>query len=157
MVAKDSSGNAISPQPTFTWTATGGTVDSSGVYTAGNEAGIFAVTATASYGNQGTASVTISDPPPSGGGGSSSGGGGGGGGGGGISYIPKRIKGDLNGDGKVDDLDFSILMGAWNSKRTGPLAEDVGDGTVGDSDFSIVMSNWTSKIAMTFPIGNIIY
>src|SRR2546421_6350048 len=42
-----------------TWTATGGTIDASGLYTAGNTSGNFTVTATDSSGNQGHASVTI--------------------------------------------------------------------------------------------------
>jgi hypothetical protein len=49
-----------------TWSATGGTIDSSGLYTAGNSAGNFTVTAIASDGSgrAGTASVTITGPPP---------------------------------------------------------------------------------------------
>ncbi|OGZ78345.1 MAG: hypothetical protein A2358_03410 [Candidatus Staskawiczbacteria bacterium RIFOXYB1_FULL_37_44] len=154
-VANDSSGNPVSPQPEFTWTATGGTIDASGVYTAGSATGTFAVTATASYGNQGSANIIISAPvSPTGSGGGGGGGGnisvnsGGGGGGGGISLASakKRIKGDFNNDGKVNDLDFSILMANWGLKRIGGLAESNGEGTVDDSDFSIVMANWTTLI-----------
>ena len=154
--ANDPSGNAINPQPTFTWTATGGTIDANGNYTAGNTAGNFAVTATASYGNQGSANVTVTDPPSlSGGGGSGEstssvggGGGGGSGGGGGVSLSAPSHKGDFNNDGKVDDLDFSILMASWGEPRTGLMAAELGIGTVGDPDFSIVMSNWTSTLAI---------
>jgi hypothetical protein len=148
-VANDPSGNAIAIQPTFTWTATGGTIDANGVFTAGNTTGSFAVTATASYGNQASADVTITGPTAStagsgGGGGnivaaSTSGGGAGGGSG-------HRKKGDFNSDGKVNDLDFSILMSAWGSPRPPALVEDSGQGNAGDIDLSIVMSNWSSLI-----------
>jgi len=145
-VAKDPSGNPVSPQPTFTWTATGGTIDSNGVYAAGRTAGAFAVTATASYGNQGSAVVTIPDPPSGGGGGGgiSLSNGGGGSSGGGANY---KIKGDYNNDGKIDDLDFSILMADWGKPRMGFMFQELGSGVVGDPDFSIVMSNWTRKVA----------
>src|SRR5207248_6888658 len=45
-----------------TWTATGGTIDSTGLYTAGNTAGTFSVTATDTSGNQGHATVTVQSP-----------------------------------------------------------------------------------------------
>src|SRR5438105_1129404 len=45
-----------------TWTATGGTIDASGLYTAGNTAGTFTVTATDTSGNQGHATVTVQSP-----------------------------------------------------------------------------------------------
>jgi hypothetical protein len=48
---------------TFTWSATGGTIDQSGNYTAGPTAGTFSVTATS--GNvSGSATVTITSTPP---------------------------------------------------------------------------------------------
>lgn len=157
-VANDPSGNPVNLQPTFTWNATGGTIDNNGNYTAGTTAGSFAVTATASYGNSGAADITITDPPAvtsggsSGGGGGFVGGGGGGGGGGGAAVSSaNHKKGDYNNDGKVDDLDFSILMSSWGLQRTGLFVADLGGGTVGDQDLSVVMSNWTLGVAINSP------
>ena len=52
----------------ITWSATGGTISSSGVYTAGNNAGNFTVTATsvadASKQSQATVTITAASPPP---------------------------------------------------------------------------------------------
>jgi hypothetical protein len=58
--AKDQSGNAMSPQPTFSWTVSGGgTITNSGLFTAGSTAGgPYTVTA-ASGGVSGMASVTV--------------------------------------------------------------------------------------------------
>jgi hypothetical protein len=57
--AKDLFGNTLTTQPTITWTATGGTVTSGGLYTAGQTAGTaFSVSATAG-GKTGKANVTI--------------------------------------------------------------------------------------------------
>lgn len=50
-------------------------------------------------------------------------------------------KSDLNGDGKVDLIDFSIMLANWG---TSDAAADLnGDGTVGLADFSILLFNWT--------------
>ena len=58
--AKDQSGNPLAPQPTFSWTVSGGgTITSSGLYTAGSTSGgPYTVTA-ASGGVSGNASVTV--------------------------------------------------------------------------------------------------
>ncbi|HJT69519.1 MAG TPA: hypothetical protein VJ731_04930 [Terriglobales bacterium] len=56
--ATDSAGLGV------TWSATGGTITSSGLYTAGPTAGTFAVTATDSSNNKGSASVTIQNSIP---------------------------------------------------------------------------------------------
>ncbi len=58
--ANDQSGNAMVPQPSFSWTVSGGgTITSSGLFTAGSTAGgPYTVTA-ASGGVSGTASVTV--------------------------------------------------------------------------------------------------
>ena len=60
----DQFGNPMSPQPTFTWSVSGGgTISSSGLFTAGSTAGgPFTVTA-ASGGVSGTASVTVTSVP----------------------------------------------------------------------------------------------
>ncbi|HYF48705.1 MAG TPA: PKD domain-containing protein [Planctomycetota bacterium] len=60
--ALDQFGNAMSPQPSFTWTQTGGSITSGGLYTAASTAGNFAVTASAG-GKSGSANVTISTTP----------------------------------------------------------------------------------------------
>ncbi|MFL5674059.1 MAG: hypothetical protein ACJ779_03565, partial [Chloroflexota bacterium] len=61
--AKDQSGQAMSPQPTFTWSVGGdSTIDRSGALTAGTTTGTFTVTA-ASGSVSGTASVTVSNAP----------------------------------------------------------------------------------------------
>lgn len=50
-------------------------------------------------------------------------------------------KGDLNGDGLVNLIDFSILLFNWNT--TSVLADINADGTVSLPDFSIMLFNWT--------------
>jgi Bacterial Ig-like domain (group 2) len=61
----DQFGNPMNPQPTFTWSVSGGgTISSSGLFTAGSTAGgPFTVTA-ASGSVSGTASVTVTATPP---------------------------------------------------------------------------------------------
>jgi hypothetical protein len=70
----DQFGNPMSPQPTFTWTLSGGgTIDSAGVLTAGGSSGgPFAVTAS-SGSVSGMASVRVAATPSAGGGGSGGG------------------------------------------------------------------------------------
>jgi cysteine-rich repeat protein len=53
--------------------------------------------------------------------------------------FPKN--GDLNGDGKVNLIDFSILLFHWNSSND--IADLNSDGKVGLTDFSIQLFNWT--------------
>ena len=53
------------------------------------------------------------------------------------------IPGDLNCDGKVDIIDFSILK-YWYGKPNPPAAVDLdGTGLVGLKDFSILAADWT--------------
>lgn len=48
---------------------------------------------------------------------------------------------DINGDGKVNLVDFSIMLSSWG---TGDAGSDFnGDGTVNLADFSILLFNWT--------------
>ncbi len=71
------------------------------------------------------------------GGGSSSGGGGGG------STAASSKKGDVNGDGKVNLVDFSI-MAYWYKRADPPASIDMnGDDKVDLKDFSIMASYWT--------------
>ncbi|HVY72444.1 MAG TPA: dockerin type I domain-containing protein [Candidatus Paceibacterota bacterium] len=65
--------------------------------------------------------------------------GGGGGGGGVISQV-----GDLNGDGRVDIIDFNILISAWGATGTGLAADLNHDGSVGILDFNLLISAWTN-------------
>lgn len=49
---------------------------------------------------------------------------------------------DINGDNKINDFDFSILMSNWGTPKN--TAADLNkDGSVNDFDFSILMSKWT--------------
>jgi hypothetical protein len=58
-VAADARGAALVPQPSFTWSAAGGTIDANGLFTAGGKAGgPFAVTAS-SGGFTGTANISV--------------------------------------------------------------------------------------------------
>ncbi len=102
-------------------------------------------------GNSGDTGAGASVPPNAdsgsggGGGNSNSGGGSNLGSGGaqeGVSVAKdlKKLEGDLNGDGKVDDADFSILMANWGKKLTIPYTN--GDGLFDDYILSIVMNNW---------------
>ena len=66
----------------------------------------------------------------------------------GISYlgvgtkaVPKGLSADLNGDGKVNLIDFSILLFHWG-KLYAP-ADLNRDGTVDLPDFSILLFQWT--------------
>lgn len=52
---------------------------------------------------------------------------------------------DLNRDGKVNLIDFSILLFHWNTSggNSNPPADINGDGKVSLTDFSIMIFNWT--------------
>ena len=68
-----------------------------------------------------------------------------------LSGIAKGIStvfGDLNGNGKVDDYDFSILMANWGEFFTDARADANNDGKVDDYDFSIVMGSWGKTTAL---------
>ena len=63
-IGKDSFGNNLVPQPTFAWSmAGGGTIDSSGLFSATTAGGPFTVTAASGTVNGG-GSVTVTLPPP---------------------------------------------------------------------------------------------
>ncbi len=62
----------------------------------------------------------------------------------GIGTKPKinySLKADLNGDKKINLVDFSILLYYWGKRGTS--ADINGDGIVGLTDFSIMMYYWT--------------
>ncbi len=48
---------------------------------------------------------------------------------------------DINGDGKVNLIDFSILLSAWGTSKANCDLNN--DGTVNLADFSILLFNWT--------------
>lgn len=51
------------------------------------------------------------------------------------------IRADLNKDGKVNLVDFSIMLTAWNTANANADINE--DGRVGLADFSILLFNWT--------------
>lgn len=55
------------------------------------------------------------------------------------------VNADLNSDGKVNLIDFSILLFWWNSNGgdSDPSADMNSDGNVSLTDFSILLYNWT--------------
>lgn len=57
-------GDSTTAEPSVIWTATGGTIDTHGKYTAGANPGTFAVSATASNGVADTAVITITESTP---------------------------------------------------------------------------------------------
>lgn len=50
------------------------------------------------------------------------------------------VPGDLNGDGQVNGVDLSMLLGAWGTPGPGDLN---GNGTVEGGDLSILLGSWT--------------
>jgi cysteine-rich repeat protein len=50
---------------------------------------------------------------------------------------------DLNGDGKVNLIDFSVLIFWWGTSGGDAGADISGNGRVGIEDFSILLFNWT--------------
>ena len=60
-----------------------------------------------------------------------------------LPEVPKvaKIPADLNGDGRVNLIDFSILLHWWGKDNA--LADLNKDGRVGLKDFSIMMYWWT--------------
>ena len=91
-----------------------------------------------------TAVASIVTPP--------SGGGGGGGGGGASSTTPDIVpvvskcgrRADFNCDGKVNSIDFSILLYFWKSKPPfkNQYVDINKDGKVDSVDFSILLYEW---------------
>jgi endoglucanase len=80
--AKDQFGAALSPQPPFIWSTSGGTVDATGLYTAPFAGGSFLVTAASgAFSNSATANVTL-------------------------------LAGDVDGDGQRSVADVGTLMTA---------------------------------------------
>lgn len=59
----------------------------------------------------------------------------------GTGAPPGQVSTDLNGDGKVDLIDFSIFLTDWGTSN--PRSDFNHDGTVDLADFSILLFNWT--------------
>jgi hypothetical protein len=59
--------------------------------------------------------------------------------------VQRTLNSDLNRDGKVNLVDFSILLFHWNTDggRSDPPADINQDGRVTLTDFSILIFNWT--------------
>jgi len=73
---------------------------------------------------------------------------GGGGGGGGGPPVPGNCRrADFNCDGKVNSIDFSILLYYWKSKPPfgNPRVDINKDGKVDSVDFSIMLYEWDKK------------
>lgn len=64
------------------------------------------------------------------------------------SPTPPPQTGDINGDGCVNVLDFSILLSKWGTNDTG--ADLNKDGTVNIVDFSVLLSKWGNGCYMTY-------
>ena len=62
-----------------------------------------------------------------------------------FSVLPSKCQGaDLNQDGKVNIIDFSILLYFWDQTKPANICADINrDGTVNLVDFSIMMYQWT--------------
>lgn len=58
-----------------------------------------------------------------------------------INAVVTKV-GDINGDGKVDEYDFSIMMSQWGQTGTNLSADLNKDGKVDEYDFSLLMANW---------------
>jgi hypothetical protein len=56
-----------------------------------------------------------------------------------VAGTRQAVPGDLNGDGLVNAIDLSLLLGAWGTSGPGDIN---GDGLVGAADLSILLSNW---------------
>lgn len=127
------------------WTALSTTVDSA------NNTATATVTSFSSFGLFGDAPTTPTPTPtPT----STDGGGGGGGGGGGAAAIlPTSISSavrniaDFNNDGKVNSVDFSIMLFFWKAKPpfNNPFVDTNKDARVDSVDFSILMYRWGGK------------
>lgn len=53
-----------------------------------------------------------------------------------------RKTGDINGDSKIDEMDFTLLLFNWGSNPGNHFADINADGSVSDSDFTILLYWW---------------
>ncbi|MEX0931686.1 MAG: dockerin type I domain-containing protein [Candidatus Paceibacterota bacterium] len=63
----------------------------------------------------------------------------------GVDAVPDTGPSDLNLDGRINIVDFSIMLFHWGTDGAGssPSADINGDGRVNLTDFSIMIFNWT--------------
>lgn len=63
--------------------------------------------------------------------------------------VKERNKADFNNDGKVDDLDLSIMMANFGKKIKNNIynVDTNGDGVVDDYDLSVFMANWGKALS----------
>ena len=108
------------------------TPDNTNILASGSEGTFTIVTAPTPTATLTPTPAPTSAPSSGGGGGGSSGGGGGGG--------SSGKSADLNGDGKVNIFDLSILLRNWGRSGQGDLN---GDGKVNIFDLSILLRGWT--------------
>ena len=56
--------------------------------------------------------------------------------------IPSALTADFNTDGRVNSVDFGVMMSYWGSTAR-PAADINKDGAVNSVDFGVLMSQWT--------------
>ncbi|MSQ90535.1 MAG: hypothetical protein EXS01_03960 [Phycisphaerales bacterium] len=56
-----------------------------------------------------------------------------------VSFAPRALAGDINGDGFVDGLDLTTLLSGWGSSGD---ADIDGNGVVDGADLATLLSNW---------------
>jgi hypothetical protein len=69
------------------------------------------------------------------------------GGNGPVGAISAGMASDMNGDGRVDILDFNLLMASWGNKTEGPFYSGVDinrDGTIDILDFTLLLANFSN-------------
>jgi hypothetical protein len=58
--------------------------------------------------------------------------------------VDGELRGDMNGDGSVDQADLGMLLAAWGAcdDCSDCLADMTGDCMVGQDDLGILLGNW---------------
>ena len=67
------------------------------------------------------------------------------GGNGPVGGVGVALAGDINGDARVDILDFNLLFAAWGAGQNGPFYSSIDlnrDGAIDILDFNMLMANW---------------
>jgi hypothetical protein len=57
-----------------------------------------------------------------------------------VFAAPAGLREDLNGDGRVDGADLSILLSEWGTPS--PVADIDADGVVNGADLAMLLSAW---------------
>ena len=58
-----------------------------------------------------------------------------------IDCVDDSIPGDINGDGLVNGVDLSTLLGFWGKNASD--SDINGDGRVDGSDLTVLLANWS--------------